>query len=141
MAATVVSLENAQTDLVLGDTEHVLDLFAAAPEEGCPSAAPSKEEDSPAADSDDEAEVAEKSGAAGRGAKRSKAPSAGSGKRRRTEADPAGVVNSAGGGRGSGPDRWTGTLEFWSELERESTLYSQQFDLDSFRTSVKPSTA
>lgn len=102
VAAAVVTLENAQTDRMLSETERVLDLWAA-PVEADPVPGGGRGDDG--ADEDD----------AGDGAASTRS------KRRRVE---------AGGAASQG--NWGAVLDRWSDLERDADQYSQQFDLDAF---------
>ena len=108
VAATVVTLENAQTDRMLSETERVLDLWAA-PVEADPMPGGERADDE--ADEDD----------AGDGAAATRS------KRRRVEA-----VGAPSQGN------WGAVLDRWSDLERDAGQYSQQFDLDAFVAPQKP---
>lgn len=104
VAAAVVTLENAQTDRMLSETERVLDLWAA-PVEADP--APAGEGGGDEAEEDDTRDT----------------PATGRPKRRRVgvEADS-----------GAAQSNWSAVLDRWSDLERDAAQYSQQFDLDAF---------
>ena len=140
----VVTLENAQTDSMLSDTEHILDLFAAVPT--------AADEPSYAQGSREMDESGGISGATGTGGavgtdgtggggdvgrwkageKRTRGTCVESAKRARTSLGEQAQANLPG------TQRWAKTLEWWSDRERELAEYARELDIDSFMKTSDP---